>query len=168
MSLLTLHVDVEVHDMWEEFVAGLRERLGEGLQEWEALALAVREFVQVWENAETRRQRKRYPVLERDGWRCAVPVCNCLGSGNLQVHHIEFRSAGGPDRPENLTTLCNGHHLGLLHRGRMRVTGEAPDHLRWSLGARSEAAAFMVIDGEVIRASEGMRAAPDAGERTRR
>jgi hypothetical protein len=67
----------------------------------------------------------------RDGWRCTVP--GCTARGNLQSHHIRFRSAGGPDEPWNRTTLCAFHHHRGVHAGTVRITGRAPDQLAFEL-----------------------------------
>ena len=45
-------------------------------------------------------------VLVRDGWSCQF----CGSRFDLHVHHIRFRSQGGPDREENLITLCAACH----------------------------------------------------------
>jgi hypothetical protein len=79
---------------------------------------------------------RRHPVVERDGYRCAVPGCSSRRS--LQDHHVVFRSAGGGDEPENRVTLCAFHHQRCLHAGRLRVRGFAPDRLVFELGARGE------------------------------
>ncbi len=51
-------------------------------------------------------EKLREQVLRRDGW-----MCQCCGAkSNLEVHHKEFRSQGGDDSEENLTTLCAGCH----------------------------------------------------------
>ncbi len=78
--------------------------------------------------------KKYRAVLERDGWRCVFP--GCTSCKNLHVHHIRFRSAGGGDEPENLTTLCAFHHLRGVHGGTVSVTGSAPDDLEFALGLR--------------------------------
>jgi hypothetical protein len=70
-------------------------------------------------------------VLARDGFRCTAP--GCTSYRNLHVHHIRWRSAGGGDEASNLTTLCAWHHLRGVHGGRMRLSGRAPDALRFSL-----------------------------------
>jgi len=67
-----------------------------------------------------------------------VPGCSRAAG---QSHHVEFLSQGGSDDPRNQTALCAVHHLRAIHPGRMRVTGQAPDKLRWVLR-----------DGEVFRA----------------
>lgn len=74
------------------------------------------------------------PVIERDGWRCAVPGCS--SRRNLHDHHVRFRSAGGSHAPENRITLCAFHHQRCLHARRMRVRGRAPGHLVFELGVR--------------------------------
>lgn len=48
------------------------------------------------------------PPLARDGHRCRTP-----GSGSarfLEVHHAVARALGGPNRPDNLVTLCSACH----------------------------------------------------------
>jgi hypothetical protein len=75
--------------------------------------------------------RASYPLLERDGWRCSVPGCSAHGP--LHLHHIVFRAHGGGDEAENLTSMCNLHHLA-LHDGWIRCVGRAPDGLYWELG----------------------------------
>ncbi len=57
--------------------------------------------------------RKR--VRLRDGERCRY--CGCRTS--LQVHHIVYRSEGGPDIETNLITLCDIHHR-LMHSDKRR------------------------------------------------
>ncbi len=76
----------------------------------------------------------RHRVFARDGWRCAAPGCTSMQ--NLHSHHIRFRSARGPDAPENRITLCAFHHLRGVHAGLLRCVGRAPDGLRWEMGIR--------------------------------
>jgi hypothetical protein len=76
-------------------------------------------------------QRRPNPVIERDGYRCAVP--GCTSRRNLHDHHIDFRSAGGSNASENRVTLCAFHHLRCLHAGLLNVHGRAPDALVFEL-----------------------------------
>jgi hypothetical protein len=46
------------------------------------------------------------------------------------------RAQGGSDEPWNLVGLCAVHHLRAIHGGYMRVTGRAPDGLRWEVAGR--------------------------------
>ena len=59
--------------------------------------------------------RKR--VLQRDGFQCQI--CGDAEplpfDGALFVHHIILRSRGGTDDLENLITLCDLCHQGVLH-----------------------------------------------------
>ena len=66
-------------------------------------------------------------VFARDGWRCTVP--GCTSQRNLHAHHVLFRSAGGSDDDQNLTTLCAAHHQRCVHGGMIRISGRAPDAL---------------------------------------
>ena len=80
------------------------------------------------------RARRPDPVVERDGYRCAVP--GCTSRRNLHDHHLRFRSAGGSDEAGNRITLCAFHHQRCLHVGFMRIRGRAPDGLMFELGLR--------------------------------
>jgi hypothetical protein len=81
--------------------------------------------------------RRADPVIERDGYRCAVPGCTSRRS--LHDHHVAFRSAGGADDPSNRITLCAFHHQRCLHAGLLRVRGRAPDDLVFEVGLRPAA-----------------------------
>ena len=52
------------------------------------------------------------------------------------AHHIVFQSHGGGDEPENVTSACADDHLFGIHAGTLRVTGEAPYGLTWTIGRR--------------------------------
>ncbi len=146
---LQMNVEPDVMKMWRDRVRHLRATVREDLAEWEVLALALRDFWRTWDNPETRRQRRGNRTLERDGWRCTAPGCRSIGTGRLHEHHIVFRSAGGPlSDASNLTTLCTGHHLGLLHRERMRCKGQAPDRLTWEMGIQPGKAPFLLFENE--------------------
>jgi 5-methylcytosine-specific restriction endonuclease McrA len=56
----------------------------------------------------------RQQVLRRDGWRCQ----SCGSMSNLEVHHKDFRSHGGPDSEMNLITLCYSCHSQAHIKGR--------------------------------------------------
>ena len=74
-----------------------------------------------------------YADFERDGFRCTVP--GCTGRRSLHSHHLRYRSACGPDVPENRTTLCAQHHQRGVHgSGGLRIRGRAPDGLVYELG----------------------------------
>jgi len=61
-------------------------------------------------------------ILRRDYWRCRA-----YGSRNdLQVHHVIFRSQGGPSESWNLATVCFGCHEA-IHQHKIRVVGDNAD-----------------------------------------
>src|SRR6266850_164872 len=88
-------------------------------------------FIEVWKPMLEERNTVQKQVLARDRGLCQVPWCSRAAA---HVHHIEFRSAGGSDDPSNLVSLCAVHHLRGVHMGRLRVSGTAPDRLRWEVG----------------------------------
>jgi hypothetical protein len=69
-------------------------------------------------------------IYERDLFECQSPVC---GRRDVTPHHLRFRSAGGNDADENVTSLCTWCHLEGIHGG--QISAEPPaDAIRWSLG----------------------------------
>jgi hypothetical protein len=100
-----------------------------------ALFFAVRErFEAVLDHALATwrlQERRPNPVMERDGWRCAVP--GCTSRRNLHEHHLVFRCAGGSNEESNRLTLCAFHHLRCVHTGRLRIRGRAPEALVFEL-----------------------------------
>ncbi len=86
------------------------------------------------------------PVIERDGYRCAIP--GCTSRRNLHDHHVAFRSAGGSNELGNRITLCAFHHLRCLHTGLLRVSGQAPHDLVFELPlARYKSGDIEVLQG---------------------
>jgi len=82
-------------------------------------------------------------VILRDGWLCQVPGCSRAAE---HVHHVWYRSQGGPDEMWNLVGLCIPHHLQGVHAGFIEISGRAPDGL-----------AFIVGEAAVRRAREERR-----------
>ncbi|RLB54084.1 MAG: hypothetical protein DRI90_20600 [Deltaproteobacteria bacterium] len=67
-------------------------------------------------------------VRLRDRDRCRVPGCG--RRRYVDVHHIEHQGAGGTHARGNCCVLCTTHH-GQLHRGQLRVEGDADAELRF-------------------------------------
>ncbi len=72
--------------------------------------------------------RIRRLVYRRAHGRCEVP--GCRAARFLEIHHIVPRAAGGTHDPSLLVLLCSAHHL-QVHRRALRVSGTAPDHLKF-------------------------------------
>ncbi len=95
---------------------------------------------------------RRYAIFARDGWRCTAPGCTSMR--NLHDHHISFRAAGGSNEIENRLTLCVFHHLRGVHAGLLRITGRAPDRLRFAFAMRPDASPVAVYgSGDRLLAS---------------
>lgn len=105
-----------------------RHAAGRWLTPSECLEAIARHFVATWKEALKERNTVRRRVLDRDRDRCQVPGCSRAA---VQTHHVLFRSRGGGDEPPNLLSMCAPHHLHGIHRGYLRVSGRAPDALRW-------------------------------------
>jgi hypothetical protein len=87
-------------------------------------------------------------VYERDRHRCTNPVC---GRRDVTPHHLRFRSRGGDDSAENVTTLCVWCHLEGVHGGRIAVAPPA-SAMTWRLGRKPHT---IVVGRRRIRASGG-------------
>jgi hypothetical protein len=97
----------------------------------EALVIIARHFIETWKEVLKERNTPAKRARDRDrGW-CTVPGCSRPAANS---HHIRFRSHGGGDELPNRTSLCLAHHLHGVHKGYVRVSGRAPDQLRWVLG----------------------------------
>jgi len=70
----------------------------------------------------------RRHVLHRDRGRCVVP--GCTHGTYLDVHHLCARAEGGTHEPDNLVTLCAGHHTA-LHAGQLSIEGRPSTTLRF-------------------------------------
>ncbi len=45
----------------------------------------------------------------------------CLNERFTEIHHLIPRAYGGSHEPENLTTLCSGHHRAIHHKGVFQI-----------------------------------------------
>ncbi len=78
-------------------------------------------------------------IYQRDLHRCQSPCC---GRRDVTPHHLRFRSHGGDDSEENLTSLCTWCHLEGIHRGQISAAPPA-SNIRWSFGR----SAHTVVEG---------------------
>jgi hypothetical protein len=111
-------------------VHAVRAAAGAAVSAATCLAVMAGHFVEVWGDSAPRTTRSRQ-VRDRDDGSCQVPGCSRRAA---HAHHVTFRSQGGGDELENQASLCAFHHLRCVHGGFLRVTGRAPDALRWFLG----------------------------------
>lgn len=69
---------------------------------------------------------KRWQIFERDGWRCVSCGHSAKDAGvTLHIDHIQPRSKGGGDEPENLQTLCRDCNLGKSNRSNRNLRSQA-------------------------------------------
>jgi hypothetical protein len=152
---LVWHAPRELAVLFCAVRAALRARLGPRHHAGELFGAMLDHALETWLLRDPTARRPD-PVIERDGYRCAVPGCTSRRS--LHDHHIAFRSAGGSDAPENRISLCAFHHHRCLHAGLLRVSGRAPGELVFELGLRA--------DGPPLaRYRSGDIAMPDADSR---
>jgi hypothetical protein len=110
---------------WEALY--LRHRCG-ALSSTTFLRFACELFADTWrpERAEV----AYAPIYDRDRHRCQSPCC---GRRDVTPHHLRFRSHGGDDSDENLTSLCTWCHLEGIHGGQMSAAPPA-SAIRWTFG----------------------------------
>jgi len=128
---VSLRVPRQVSFLLEEAFWAARRVAGEPLTAEECLYWVADHFITTWEGAPEARATPERRIIERDRGFCQVPGCSRAAG---HVHHVVYRSQGGGDEPENLVSICVAHHLHGIHRGWVRVSGRAPDGLRWELG----------------------------------
>jgi hypothetical protein len=114
-------------------IQAVRSRAGEVLGAGKCLAILAWHFLGSWSGVEKRSKSRSQRVRERDDGQCQVPGCSHRAAHS---HHVDFRSRGGGDEPENQVAVCGFHHLRCIHGGYLRVTGRAPDELTWWLDGK--------------------------------
>jgi hypothetical protein len=100
------------------------------LSQGACLERAAEHFIDTWKDALAERNTPQKRAMARDGGLCQVPGCSRAADDE---HHVWFRSRGGPDHEANFASTCKPHHLRGIHGGYIRVTGCAPDGLRWEV-----------------------------------
>ncbi len=138
-ATVTLHLRVSADTArdfrcWEAIY--LRHR-GSALRATTFLRFACELFLDTWR---PRGSDVEYAhIYERDRHRCQSPCC---GRRDVTPHHLRFRSHGGDDSDENLTSLCTWCHLEGIHRGQISATPPA-SNIRWTFGRN----AHTVVEG---------------------
>jgi hypothetical protein len=125
---LRVRVPGRMVQLLADLVAAARAAKGRWMPAGDCLETAAHHFIDTWKEALKERNTLQKRVLERDGGLCQVPGCSRAA---VHVHHVRYRSRGGTDCAANLVSLCAVHHLHGIHRGFIRVKGEAPGGLVW-------------------------------------
>jgi hypothetical protein len=81
-------------------------------------------------------------IYARDRHRCCCPVC---GRRDVTPHHVQYRSRGGGDWPQNVLAACTECHLSLIHGGAIEVWGPA-SRPHWTIGRRRG----LVVEGREL------------------
>ena len=162
----------EVFDHWNRAVHAIQARtvvesLGPPrrtwpLPAWAAVALLLHEATTVWRAVDPERRPTEHKLLERDEYRCQFPGCHARH--HLEVHHLRGRIGPGWNDPRHRVTLCHFHHAA-IHRGIVRLTGEAPHDLRWEVGRMRGRPPLWITRGDRVElpaASSGRSPAPTA------
>jgi hypothetical protein len=127
---IDLRVPAGVRGLLGDAMRAARKDAGKWIPAEECLRRIAQHFIDTWKPALKRRNTVQRRVAKRDHGLCLVPGCSrAMG----HVHHIVFRSRGGDHDPTNLVCMCAAHHLHGIHEGQIRVSGKAPDQLRWAL-----------------------------------
>ena len=139
---LALTMPRPVADLLDASIRAARAGSDRWLTPGECVERISEHFIEVWKGQLPARKTLAHRIVDRDGGLCRVPVCSRAAD---QAHHLLFRSAGGTNDPRNLTSMCAPHHLHGIHRGTIRVSGEAPGALRWELGLRPGREPLIVV-----------------------
>jgi len=118
--------------LFDEACRAAMHQEGQWMAPGDCLGRLCDHFIAEWESIRERRNTPQRRAIERDRGFCQVPGCSRAA---VHAHHVVWRSRGGRDEPENLVSLCAGHHLHGIHAGYIRVSGRAPDQLRWEVAA---------------------------------
>ncbi|HWE25198.1 MAG TPA: HNH endonuclease [Myxococcales bacterium] len=148
-----LRMPARVRRVLEDAIRAARKEAGKWITPSECLRRIAQHFIDVWEKGRKERNTVQNRVRKRDKGFCQVPWCSRVMA---HVHHIIRRSQGGSNDPSNLISLCVAHHLHGVHDGWIRVSGKAPDKLRWTVVADHSAAPPWVAaacDGRVSAAA---------------
>jgi len=126
---LAVRVTEQVATLLGEAFRAARAAEGRWLNPGGCLEVIARHFIATWKEALSERSTPHRRVLARDRGLCTMPGCSRAAD---HAHHIRPRAQGGSDDPTNLSSLCAPHHLHCVHRGYVRVSGQAPDALCWN------------------------------------
>jgi hypothetical protein len=133
---------------WKVAIEIIRRRIDPFLPEWKAAMILFAYVHEQWMLEDPETKPTQYRILKRDRFQCQAPGCPRRDS--LEVHHMEYLSQGGPNTADNKVPLCHGHHQHSVHPGYARVSGKAPQSIRWELGCRPNEEPLLILRGERI------------------
>lgn len=111
-------------------IATARRCVDRRITDGQCLALIAAHFVRTYEDVRRRKLTSSQRVRERDGGFCTVPGCSAHAD---DAHHITFKSRGGHRTALwNQSSGCKFHHV-CIHEFGLRLEGQAPDRLVWTL-----------------------------------
>jgi len=128
-----VRLPADVHAVFSAACRAIRAEAKEWIWTSRCLVMMCEHFVETYEDGTRRPNTPASRAMQRDRGLCTCPGCSKAAD---HVHHVVFRSHGGGDEEENLTSLCAAHHLHGVHEGYVRVHGTAPGGLVWELGER--------------------------------
>ncbi len=133
---------------WRAAIKATQEQLGLFTPEWKAAVVLFAHVYEEWSRVDPESEPTQKKILKRDRFQCQAPACP--KRSNLEAHHLKRRSKGGSNKVSNLLTLCHGDHQHVVHAGYAKVSGEAPQALRWELGCRPSKEPLLKRLGERI------------------
>jgi 5-methylcytosine-specific restriction endonuclease McrA len=145
---IRFRVPAEVAADWRAAIEDVRSRLGPFAPAWKAALVLFAHAYREWSKVEPESEPTQKKILERDRYLCQVPACpkRCT----CEAHHMRPRSQGGSNKLTNIVTLCHTDHQDVIHAGYAKVSGEAPQALRWELGCRPGKESMLELRGERI------------------
>ena len=129
---VTVWAPPDVAEHFRDVVERVGELLGPEADVGQCVTWMLRRFAEVHWNLAVEKLMRRHALLDEGGWLCSAP--HCRRRRHLEEHHVRFRSHGGSDAPSNRAPACWGCHHVVIHGGKMRVSGTAPDDLLFVVG----------------------------------
>jgi hypothetical protein len=115
---------------------------------WAAAVILFARVAAIWRKEDPASRPARSKILRRDRYHCVIPGCSSRRM--LTKHHTRFRSQGGGNEAENLSTVCHPHHAHGIHEGNVRLTGPSPHGRHFELGCRLRGGPLLILHGQRI------------------
>src|SRR6266540_2742488 len=102
-KVLRARVPIRIALTLQAAFRAVRATEGRLLDDGRCLVLVARHFAETWKPHVKKARTLSQKVRERDLGRCRMPGCSRRA---VHAHHVEPRSHGGADTPDNLVALC--------------------------------------------------------------